>query len=170
MSDGDSDHKHGPLTTLEQKSLLAQKGTANFFEQYGTDVNYSYFLQIVVEPSTHPLVKDPTKEVVYSYTTKPEEADADGCFSFGVFVKLIDDATSLAIIGFHKSFQSNVSMSMDFKQFKKMEVGKRLSIWSRVQHAGQVYCVLYFETYDDAHQLLNHGTHTKVYLDSNQRL
>jgi acyl-CoA thioesterase FadM len=160
----------GNLKNLEEKSRLIQRGTENFFEQNGTDVNVSYFLQVDIEPSTHPLVKDPQKEAVYSYTSKLEEADADGYLSFGVFVKLIDDATSLAAMGIHKNFDANVSLSMDFKQFKKMQIGRRLLILSRVQQSGTVYCVVHFETYDEDHQLLNQGTHTKVYLDTSQKL
>ena len=160
----------GNLKTLGDKSLLVQRGTENFFEQNGADVKVSYLLQVEIEPSTHPLIKDPQKEAVYSYTSKPEEADADGCFSFGIFVKLIDDATSLAAMGAHKGFEPNVSLSMDFKQFNQIQIGRRLLILSKVQQAGEVYCVVHFETYNDEHQLLNQGTHTKVYIESSQKL
>jgi acyl-CoA thioesterase FadM len=171
MSDSESSSRsQEELKTLDDKSRLVQIGTANYFEEYGVDIKSSYFMQVKVEPSTHPLVKDPTREVVYSYTPKPEEADADGYLSFGVFVKIVDDATSLAVLGYRKYFQANVSLSLDFKQFKKMQIGKRLSILTKLQLTGEVYFVLFFETFDDDNQLLNQGTHSKVYLDATQKL
>jgi acyl-CoA thioesterase FadM len=127
-------------------------------------------VKVVIEPSTHPLVKDPTQEVVFSYTPRPEDADADGFCSFGIFARLVDDATSLAISGANKDFQPNVSQSLDFKQFRKMEIGKRLLILTKIRQNGQVYCMVSFETFDEQLQLLNQGNHCKVFVEKTQKL
>lgn len=160
----------GSGNTLEQTSRFVKRGMKNYFEQNGVDIDRTYFVKVEIEPSTHPLVKDPSQEVVFSYTPRPEEADADGYFSFGIFAKLADDATSMAVSGSNKTFQTNVSQSLDFKQYRKMRVGKRLLILTKIRQTGQVYCMVSFETYDEHLQLMNQGNHCKVFVEMTQKL
>ena len=151
------------LPDLPAGCRLVHKRLETFFENE-TLIQSDYFSTIEVEESQHPLVQDPKTEVVMSSPTKAKMAGADGFLSPGSVYHLADNATTLLIMARDPTFRNNVTLSLDLKRIAPIPVGKKLFMrTSQVVHNEKYVCARY-EFFDEQHNLLCEGCHTKVYI------
>ena len=132
--------------------------------------NWQYHTDSIIEPPTHSMIRDTSREVVFTFHPKPSLSDHQSCHSLGSLCTLIDNITSEAITVVDKKHRNSVTLTLDVKQIDKMPIDKPLTLLIKIVHVGSVYCVTHVQTFDSAGKLLSIADHTKVYVDTKPKL
>ena len=116
----------------------------------------------IIEPPTHHLIRDKHNEVVFTYSPKPYLVDHLGYFSLSTYAKMVDNLPAVALLS-KSDLRLSVTLSLDIKQFKPMKIDEPVTLLTRIVTIGEVYSIAEFEGYNSQGELLNIGTHTKVF-------